>query len=191
MLSVELIFDRTSADIYEAEEMMKLPWWEFTEEQQLAFLNGLRGCYDFSDLNRVETAVAEISQRMISLPDELDALAASAGGRWDKYALPYNPEEARLDVKTTWAPAELFEESERERYLSNVKYIRDSLAPKLPMPENFDTFDWNAANQLEKILFKADEALTAFKAKAESEIEADSAGFKIRSGEPYSGEVRV
>lgn len=191
MVSVELIFDRTSADVYEAEEMMKLPWWEFTEEQQLAFLNGLRGCYDFTDLNRVETAVGEIARQMISLPAELDALAASAGATWDKYSLPYDPAEAALETKTTWAAAELFEKAERERYLRNIKYIRDSLTPKLPMPESFDTFDWNAANQLEKILFEADKALAEFKLNVESEIEGESIGLKIRSGEPYSGEVIV
>lgn len=191
MLSVELVFDRSTADVFEAEEMMKLPWWEFTEEQQLAFLNGLRGCYDFTDLNRVETAVAEISSRMVELPSMLDEIAAAAGVSWDKLSLSYDPQEAVLATKNFWEATELFEEAERERYLSNIKYIRDSLTPELPMPSDFDTFDWQVANNLEKILFEADAALTAFEKKILSEIEEEATGFNIKSGESYSGEVRV
>ena len=191
MLSVNLIFDRSSADIFEAEDLMRRPWWKFSEEEKLKFLQGLRGCYDYTDLNRVETAVSEISSRMVELPDELDAAAAEAGVAWDKFALPYDPNKASLLTKTYWDGAELFDEDERERYLSNIKYIRDSLTPELPMPSDFDTFDWQAANNLEKILFEADAALTAFENKILSEIEEEATGFSIKSGEPYSGEVRV
>ena len=76
MLSVKLITDRSEIDVFEAEELMRRPWWEFSEEEKLSFLQGLRGCYDYTDLNRVETAVAEISSRMVELPNELDAAAA-------------------------------------------------------------------------------------------------------------------
>lgn len=191
MLSVKLITDRSEIDVFEAEELMRRPWWEFSEEEKLSFLQGLRGCYDYTDLNRVETAVAEISSRMVELPNELDAAAAEAGVGWDKFALPYDPQEAVLATKNFWEEWELFEEAERERYLSNIKYIRDSLTPELPMPSDFDTFDWQAANNLEKILFEADAALTAFEEKILSEIEEEATGFNIKSGEPYSGEVRV
>ena len=191
MLSVNLIFDRSSADIFEAEDLMRRPWWEFSEEEKLKFLQGLRGCYDYTDLNRVETAVSEVSSRMLELPAKLDEAAAAAGVSWDRFSLPYDPQEAFLTTKNFWEATELLENAERERYLSNIKYIRDSLTPELPMPSDFDTFDWQAANNLEKILFEADAALTAFEKKILSEIEEEATGFSIKSGEPYSGEVRV
>ena len=191
MLSVELIFDRTSADVFEAEEMMKLPWWEFTEEQQLAFLNGLRGCYDYTDLNRVETAVTEISRRMVSLPERMNELSAELGGGWDKYQIPYKVSEADLKTKTTWSGTELMTEEERTRYLANVEYIRSIFAPDVSAVENFDNFDFEAANRIEEILSTADFAVDALEEKITNEIEEDAARFKIWSGEPYSGEVII
>lgn len=191
MLSVKLITDRSEIDVFEAEDLMRRPWWEFSEEEKLKFLQGLRDCYGYNDLNRVETAVAEISARMVELPSMLDEIAAAAGVSWDKLSLSYDPEKAVLTTKNYWEATELFEEAERERYLNNIKFIRDSLVPALPMPSGFDTFDWQAANELERILFEADEALTAFEEKILSEIEEEATGFNIKSGESYSGEVRV
>lgn len=86
-----------------------------------------KGAYNYSDLNRVERAVAEISDR--------------AG--------------LNLITKTDWGMWDIPKESDMRRYLENIEAIRqlilnDTEVP--PTPTTMNNFTYNEANNIEVIL---------------------------------------
>ena len=93
-----------------------------------------KGAYNYSDLNRVERAVAEISDR------------AGLG----------------LETKTNWAMWDIPTETEMNRYLGNIATIRLRFANVVNMPEaptTMNNFTYEQANNIELILSAAYESL--------------------------------
>lgn len=94
--------------------------------------------YTYEDLNRVEAAV-----------EQLQAMAAQAG-----IALT-------LETKTDWAMPGVFDEktwpaySQMQRYLGNVRAMRDALGLESPLPESMNYLTWQQANQIEQALLDA------------------------------------
>lgn len=94
-----------------------------------------KGAYNYSDFNRVERAVAEISDR------------AGFG----------------LVTKTNWTMWDIPTEAEMTRYLGNVATIRQQLANRATVPEaptTMNNFTYEKANNIELILSAAYESLT-------------------------------
>ena len=94
-----------------------------------------KGAYNYSDLNRVERAVAEIS--------DLDGLG--------------------LVTKTDWKMWDIPTESEMNRFLGNIAVIRLHLAnnDNVPLaPTSMSNLTYNDANNIELILNVAYETLT-------------------------------
>ena len=83
-----------------------------------------KGAYNFSDLNRVERAVAEISAR------------AGLG----------------LVTKTDWRMWDLPTASEMARYLSNVRAIKAYCGSTVALPESMNRLLYTDANHIELIL---------------------------------------
>ena len=86
-----------------------------------------KGAYNYSDLNRVERAVAEISDRL------------GLG----------------LVTKTNWTAWDEPIESEMNRYLGNIVAIRSRIAngeSVLPLPSSMSNFSYEQANNIELIL---------------------------------------
>jgi hypothetical protein len=93
-----------------------------------------KGAYNYSDLNRVERAVAEISERM--------ALG--------------------LETKTNWTMWEIPTEADMNRYLGNIAAIRLKLpnGANVPnAPTTMNNFTYEQANNIELILSAAYETL--------------------------------
>lgn len=90
-----------------------------------------KGAYNYSDLNRVEMAVAEISKQLgVSLP-----------------------------TKINWSPWDVPTQSDMERYLANVRIIREMCPNKdtLPvLPASLYSMTYTTANAIETILEAAD-----------------------------------
>lgn len=89
-----------------------------------------KGRYTFSDLNRVESAVAELA--------------------------PYFG--LKLETKTDWGTPGVFSESQwptesqMMRYKMNVAYLCHQL-PSFPLlPTSMDNLNWEGANQIERAL---------------------------------------
>lgn len=91
-----------------------------------------KGAYNYSDLNRVERAVAEIS--------ELAGL--------------------NLSTKTDWTMWDVPIEAEMTRYLSNVRYIKTVFGIDTSLPETMNNLNYESANNIEKILQVAYQAAT-------------------------------
>ena len=91
-----------------------------------------KGAYNYSDLNRVERAVAELS---------------------DLYGL-------NLETKTDWGMWDIPTKAEMVRYITNIKKIRQAaLNPNniAAAPDSMNGLNFSDANNIEKILFAAHE----------------------------------
>lgn len=86
-----------------------------------------KGAYNYSDLNRVERAVAEIS--------DLAGLGLVTKTDWQMWDIPIG--------------------SDMTRYLSNVKTIRDYFSIDIPLPESMNNLTYAYANNIESILLAA------------------------------------
>lgn len=96
-------------------------------EQQEWYVNAAKGAYNYSDLNRVETAVSELSEF-------------------------YN---LGLVTKTDWTKWDTPTQADMTRYLSNIGVIRSMCFANLtlpPLPATMDHLTYRVANDLEEIL---------------------------------------
>ena len=126
-----------------------------------ALLGNERGTYSYTDLNRVETAVAGIAAEMSSMGYMVN-----------------------IQTKTDWKPPGDFSDaswpvqSQMERYLRNIRTIRNcfSLEGKGVLPASMDKLTWKSANLIEMIL-----------ENAENRIDAVKKAWKY-SGEVFAGE---
>lgn len=95
-----------------------------------------KGAYNYSDLNRVERAVAEIS--------DLAGLS--------------------LETKTDWGMWDIPRISDMRRYLGNIAAVRQLIPSNVTVPiapTTMDNFTYNEANDIELIILAAYNALSA------------------------------
>ena len=128
---VELITDRTQYHVTLLNRLRRKTWSSMTASEQSAW-NGeaAKGAYNYTDLNRVETAVAE--------------LAAELG--------------LSLVTKTDWTLWDVPVASEMERYLRNVVRIRDALSGDVEfpsLPDSMSGLTYEGANHIEEVLMLA------------------------------------
>lgn len=90
-----------------------------------------KGAYNYSDLNRVERAVAEISR-----------------------GLGLN-----LTTKTDWGMWDIPRSSDMERYLNNIRILRDALSLESAIPETINELTYSGANSIEAVLYSGYERL--------------------------------
>lgn len=86
-----------------------------------------KGAYNYSDLNRVERAVAEYSRK----------------------------QGMSLTTKTDWTMWDVPQVADMARFLSNIKTIRDSIGNSITLPDSMNGLTYTNANNIEKILEKA------------------------------------
>lgn len=111
-----LITDRTAADV--------------------AAMTG-KGCYNYSDLNRVGSAVAEIAGR-------LNALGYACA----------------VTARTTWSESDTPTASQMEAYLADIVTLRGMVATLAEPPETMDQLTYKGANAIEQILADLDFLIT-------------------------------
>ena len=125
---MELITDRTQADVDRVSELAVKLKANTASEAEIAEWNaGMKGAYNYADLNRVETAVAE--------------LAAELG--------------IDLQTKTNWTVRDVPNHTDMTRYLLNIRAIRDVLGEYESTPATPDTMqklNYTTANNIEKLL---------------------------------------
>lgn len=105
---------------------------EYVPHTEILPTNATKGAYNYSDMNRVERAAAELS---------------------DLYGL-------NLETKTDWDVWSVPQASDMVRYITNVKKIRHaSLHPNsmAAAPDGMAGLNYNDANNIEKILLTAHE----------------------------------
>ncbi len=118
---------------------------EYVPYVEIVPTKATKGAYNYSDLNRVERAVSEISNTL------------GLG----------------LITKTDWKVWDIPRQSDMERYLNNIKTIRNVLSIEVDIPESMNKLDYNFANNIETVLLTA---LTR-------------SDYFYRSGELFLGEI--
>ena len=133
-----LITDRKQSDVDRAKQLIeKAKNIENLSSSELEeYLGGLKGCYNISDLNRVENAVQYISDLLNSLGYE-------------------NEVNTKL-----WEFGEMFTSEHVERYLQNIKNIRSAITVSSNVPEVPLSYKpYINANKIEEILYKINELI--------------------------------
>lgn len=129
---LHLITDRTEEDVNRVKAMLAKGWANLTEAEQTEWNAGMKGAYNYTDLNRVEMAVSY-------LKDYLAQYGYVAG----------------IGPLRTWTEKDVPTVSDMQRYLDNVRIIRSVLNvfPSTPqVPASMENFTFTKANQLERIL---------------------------------------
>lgn len=135
-----LVTDRTEADVSRYSELRDKGWAEMTTAEKAEWVAGMKGAYNASDLNRVASAMAYLSQRF-----------ASAG-----YSVP-------VSSPTDWANGDIPTKGDMDTYLDDLRRIRAALAvmdTTPAAPGSMDYLTWAKANDIEKILVDVDDLLT-------------------------------
>lgn len=137
---LSLITDRTERDVERWRLLHAKGYNALTEEEKAEWDTGMKGAYNYTDLNRVESAVIFIANRLTE----------------DGYfAAPV--------VKPSWGAKDHPTKADMDRYMGNIELLR-SILPLYPTtpktPTTAKKLDYLAANDIEKILFDVDRQLT-------------------------------
>lgn len=176
MLS-NLITNRTKSDVSYVRALCEKGLNRMSNDEKSAFLSGLKGAYNATDLNRVESAVAFLPSFLNNLQNEINSYLASIGVAEDSlYNVPYNVPIENLETKMDWDVFDIPYVANLERYLSNITVARGWL--ELPAdtpnaPDSMHKFTYEKANAIEQILLAVYE--TALKIKTNKMMYADRA----------------
>jgi hypothetical protein len=175
-----LITGRTQSDIqYRSELRERYINRTATPAEIAEWVAGLKGAYNASDLNRVESAVAYLVGRFNDLPGELADYLNSLGVAPDAlFDVPYS-HPISLTVKLDWAVADIPLNTQMERYISNINAIRSIItipAEAPATPPDVQGLTVTEANDIEAILKAVDDATLALEAlkKSYADLTADA-----------------
>lgn len=134
-----LITDRTAHDVDRVRILAAKAWQDMTAEERAEWLSPMRGSYNYTDLNRVEEAVAYVAGRL--------------------QAFGYL---SFLPTTRTWSATDILTASDLSKYLGNVSMLRRAIAvwASTPVVPSVNGFGANEANDLEQILVDVNLVLT-------------------------------
>lgn len=133
---LNLITDRTQADVSRAKTLAAKGWAGLTAEEQALWTASLKGSYNATDLNRVGGAVQYVATRLKGVG----------------YPVVVHP-------KQDWQTTDIPTSAQLYTYLQNVATIRAALAvlPSTPpVPDDMQQLTWQEANNIEQILLDVD-----------------------------------
>ena len=141
---LNLITDRSAADVSRWKALHDKGWEAMTAEEQAEWLGGMKGSYNYTDMNRVESAVKDLETRLTRAGMVLSLITNVS---WER---------------TSWPTV-----SDMERYFSNVAKIRAAVVVDLgtpAVPTTKTLLDYKKANDLEKNLQAVDNWLNRVEA---------------------------
>ena len=210
-----MVTDRTEQDVTRLKQLLSIGWQNMTENQRAEFTGGTsalkdandqdlydsnneqlyvlggypKGAYNYTDLNRVETAVDYVATELVQADTDIRQYATDMGVAWDSaFEVPYDPSDYSLTVKTDWDEEDIPSATQMARYIGNLILIRDAIqdASNAWIPDSMNMIDYQIANDIEKLLIDVDVAVALLVATKEGLIR--SALAVNYSGEIYSGE---
>lgn len=186
-----MITDRTMSDVELVKSLVKKGLKRMTDDEIRSFLSGMKGAYNYTDFNRVESVVKYLSDRLVKVPVEIDNLRKELYIASDSaFSVPYDPSEyENINVKTDWDVSNMLTETDRVRYIGNIEHIALSLS-NLPeyFPMSLDGLTYSGANAIEQSLINLDMLLTELK-KSKETLLINTSKAMFYSGEIYGGEV--
>lgn len=174
-----LVYDRTQADVDRVFTLKNKILTEglssLSAEEKSEYMAGMKGAYNYGDMNRVGQAVAYIANRMTSLPGQLAAYRAEKGVADDPiYQVPYDPSSVVVAAKTNWAMGDTPTQFLVKAYLNNLTVLRKQLKlpPDAPLvPSSLDNLTFSTANNIEYLLYVIDTTLTEVETELYSKID--------------------
>lgn len=127
-----LITDRTAEDVLRWKTLHDKGWEAMTPDEQSEWIGGMKGAYNYTDMNRVEEFVRGLESRFLK-----KGIALS------------------LTTKTDWKRTSRPTENDMRRYFDNVAKVRAAVVVDLntpAVPTTATIFDYRKANDLEMIL---------------------------------------
>lgn len=181
-----LVYDRTQADVDRVftlkNKILTGGLTALTAEERTEYMAGMKGAYNYTDMNRVGQAVSYIANRMTSIPNELAAYRAEKGVADDPiYHVPYNPSSVVVSAKTNWAMGDTPTQSLATAYLNDLVTLRKQLTlpENVPaVPATLDNLTFQVANNIEYLLYVIDTALTEVETELYSKIDRTVAAFQ-------------
>ena len=137
-----LIYDRTEGDterwLYLSRKLDTEGWAELTAAEKREWLTQLKGAYNYTDINRVGSAVEYLGERFTSLITHLIEYRALYGVADDPlFRVPYTAADVDIDPKTDWTIGDNVWAERAVRYLVDLTVVRGLLplaadAPSVP-----------------------------------------------------------
>lgn len=183
-----LITDRTQADVIRANEINKKVYdaWAsaaasaadanalmdpmeiaestLTDAEFAEWLSGLKGAYNYTDMNRVGQAVQEIGTILKNLPDELNEYRKAKEVYYNEKFLvkEYDPGKVNVAPKFDWAMTDPVTPTAAAAYLKDIENLRSILPDGCPVaPFSLSQFTFQKANDIERILQTVHNSATA------------------------------
>jgi hypothetical protein len=141
--TLSLITDRTAQDVERWRYLHTKGWEAMSEEERDEWQTSLKGAYNYTDMNRVESAVQFIADRFLDL---------------GYYVAP--------EVKMVWSVSDHPTKADMERYFANIALLRSILTvlPTTPQaPTTEKKLDYQVANDIEQILTDVDRLISSVK----------------------------
>lgn len=133
---LHLITDRTQQDVDRVNVLAKKGWENMTQEERSEWEGGLKGAYNSTDLNRVQSAVRYLQDRFAGVGYSIE-----------------------LSELKTWTEKDVPTLTELQNYLADVGAIRNVLTlfkTTPPTPDTMVGFTYVKANNIEQILLDVD-----------------------------------
>lgn len=133
---LHLITDRTQLDVDRVNALRKKGYANMTPEERSTWDAGMKGAYNYSDLNRVQSAVRYLRDRLLDMG----------------YTV-------KLSDAKLWTSQDVPTLTDMTNYLSDVKAIRDAftvLKTTPLVPDKMVWLNYVRANQIEQILLDVD-----------------------------------
>lgn len=189
---IEMITDRSSSDVALAKSLIKKGFQNMTDNEKETFLSGMKGAYNYTDVNRVESVVSYLAERLVTTYEELRFISDELGVCWEEdiYGVPYDQENYKnWETKNDWSINDIFSEKERSKYLEKIINVLQSLDS---VPDNFPKtlvgLTYSGANIIESSIVVFFDALVNLKKEKETLI-AGTAESWFYSGDVYGGET--
>lgn len=190
-----LIYDRTQADVDRVFALKNKILTEglnaLSAEEKAEYMAGMKGAYNYTDMNRVGRAVVYIADRMIALPTELETYREEREVVDDPaYHVPYDADSIVVTAKTDWVMGDTPTQSLVTSYLNNLTVLRKQLTlpPDAPLvPSSLDNLTFSTANNIEYLLYVIYQAFLKVEATLYRKIDYTVANYPY-AGIAYSGE---
>ena len=126
---LQLITDRTQADVEYAKSLHEKGLSRTTAEELEEWSNGLKGWYDYRDLNRVGGAIIYIRDRLKAVGEIVD-----------------------IKPRTDWSLSDLPTHGAITEYLNNIEKLRSIMPVPIETPVSGLLLNYEEANDIERIL---------------------------------------
>ena len=147
-MMTNLVYDRTSEDVAEVRRLLAKLDPEtgdgLTAAEQAKWDAGLKGAYNFTDLNRVESAVKLLAAALTSAGYPVEVTPVLKGSKSED---------------REWQEGDIVRRAQWTTYLGNVQRLRDAyytLAETGELPKPEDKLGYVGANNIEKVLADID-----------------------------------